>query len=754
MSPPLLESAPLNMHAAWREGLENHLGVKTAASPAPKALRNILAALGWMGAPRCLIEALPYDNPLRENSERRNEITFEDLQDTLIRLGYRTIAVRHRPKRMTEGMFPCLYRVSNGDILVLLGRDEKGFRVAEDRDQASDAGETSLRRLPSGSVYMIEERRDQAAVGSDASKIWLRRLISEFRPVILSAFVTALLVNVLSLVGPLSIMVIYDQVIAKESLDTLHLLIIGVGIAAVFEIALRVLRARGQAFIGAKLDYQVGAKVFEQVLHLPPTFTERAPVGGQVTRIREFDSFREVFTGPLSAIALDLPFSILFVVALFLVAGPIFLLPIALGGAYLLFAKILLPELRERTKRAGTARSERYAFWVELMWWMRAVKQQAGEETWRKRFRRLSADAAWSNLDVQNVQSLAQLISQSLMMIAGAATLGLGVIQVLNEAMSLGALIATMMLVWRVLGPMQTLFTLSNRVEQIRQSMRQLVDLLGYRREQEPGRSPSTPIRFRGELSFNRVSMRFTSDANPALLGVNFTVKQGELFGIVGESGAGKSTLLKLALGMYHPQAGTVTLDGVDIRQLLPITLRQSLSYAPQKNQPFPGTLLENIKLADPAASIDQVKQACRMAGILHKIEALPDGFDTRFKDGLQTSVPQGLLRQLALARAFLVDAPIYILDEPAASLDGEDERYFLRALEVLRLRATVIMVTQRPSHMMLCDRLLVMEAGQMRMLDEPQAVVDAMRNHLSEKFRLVKDPSDMVERPALATGE
>lgn len=749
MSPPLLESVPLDMHKAWREGLESHVGVEAASAPPLVALRNILAAIGWMGAPRCLIEALPYDDPKSELS-----ITFEDLQDALIRLGFRTISVRHRPKRMTAGMFPCLYRASNGEIFVLLGRDEKGFRVAEENLDAGHPNETSMRKLPSGTVYMVEERRSKVSSGPNASKNWLRRLVSEFKPVIVSAFVTALLVNILSLVGPLSIMVIYDQVIAKESLETLNLLIVGVAIAALFEIALRILRARGQAYIGAKLDYQVGAKVFEQVLHLPPSFTERAPVGGQVTRIREFDSFREVFTGPLSAIALDLPFSILFVIALFVVAGPIFLLPIALGAAYLLFAKFLLPELRERTKVAGAARSERYAFWVELMWWMRAVKQQAGEEIWRKRFRRLSADAAWSNLRVQNVQSVAQLMSQTLMMIAGAATLGLGVIQVLDEAMSLGALIATMMLVWRVLGPMQTLFTLANRIEQIRQSMHQLVDLLGYRREQEPGQSPSTPIRFRGELSFNRVSMRFAADANPALLGVNFTVKQGELFGIVGESGAGKSTLLKLALGMYHPQAGTVTLDGIDIRQLLPITLRQSLSYAPQKNHPFPGTLLENIKLADPAASFDQVKQACRMAGVLHKIEALPDGFETRFKDGLQTSVPQGLLRQLALARAFLVDAPIYILDEPAASLDGDDERYFLRALEVLRSRATVIMVTQRPSHMMLCDRLLVMEAGQMRMLDEPQAVVDAMRNQLSEKYRLVNELSQVADQQALATGE
>ncbi|MDJ0683266.1 MAG: peptidase domain-containing ABC transporter [Alphaproteobacteria bacterium] len=742
MGPTLLETARVDAHLDWREGLENAFGPDRAAQPALTALTALLAALNWSGGPRQVLEALPYGV---------ETFSIDDLRDALARLKLKTVPVGFHPSKLAESRFPCLYVTSAGAPMVLLGR-EGGALLAASESGESDAAPTPVKRLPAGQCYVIERLRDAPVSGPEASRRWLRSLVSEFRPVIRAAFLTALLVNLLSLVGPLSIMAVYDQVIAKEAVETLELLMIGVAVAATFEIALRVLRARGQAYVGAKLDYQVGGRVFEQVLHLAPTFTERAPVGGQVTRIREFDSFREVFTGPLSAIALDLPFSLLFIIVLMIVGGPIFLLPIALGLVYLIIARLVIPELRERTRQAGKARSERYAFWVELMWWMRSVKQQGGEMVWKDRFRRISADAAWANYEVQKIQSGAQSVSQSLMLIAGVATLGLGVLRVLDDAMTLGALIATMMLVWRVLAPMQTLFTLSNRLEQIRQSLRQLVDLLGYRREQEPGHSPSTAIRFRGQVSFNRVSMRFTPDANPALLGIDFTVRPGELFGIVGESGAGKSTIAKLALGLYTPQAGSVTVDGVDIRQLMPITLRQTLSYAPQRSHAFPGTLLENIRLADPTASMERVRHACRMAGLLHKIEALPDGFETRFKDGLQAGAPQGLLRQLALARAFLTDAAVYILDEPAAALDDEDERYFLRALEALRGRATVIMITQRPSHMMLCDRLLVMEQGQMRMLDEPQRVVEAMRGDLSEKYRTA--PVQALAPAALARGE
>ncbi len=167
----------------------------------------------------------------------------------------------------------------------------------------------------------------------------------------------------------------------------------------------------------------------------------------------------------------------------------------------------------------------------------------------------------------------------------------------------------------------------------------------------------------------------------------------------------------KLALGLYAPQAGAVSIDGIDIRQLRPITLRQTLAYVPQSNHAFPGSLYENVILSDPTASVEDVREACRMAGILHKIEALPYGLDTRFRDGLEAHVPQAFLRQLARARAFLRAAPIVVLDEP----DDDDERALLRALELLRGRATTIMITQRPSHMRICDRLILLEGGQIK---------------------------------------
>ena len=448
-------------------------------------------------------------------------------------------------------------------------------------------------------------------------------------------------------------------------------------------------------------------------------------VVGQVTRIREFEAFRDAVTGGLPTLLMDLPFVLISFGVIVALGGWIVVVPVVLALAYLVMGRIVFAESSVLTTKSGQARSERFGFLVELMWWMRSVKQQGGEDTWMEWFRHISADAAWSNYNVSRLFQHSQNISQTLITIAGASTLAVGVFLAIDGAMTMGALIAIMMLVWRVLQPMQSLFGASAKIEQLRQSIRQLETLLGYTREQEPGDAPSASIEFEGRLAFNRVSMRYGADSDPALLGVSFVAEPGDIVGVVGRSGSGKSTLGKLALGLYHPQAGAVTLDGIDIRQLRPITLRQTLAYVPQSNHAFPGSLYENLILSNPTASFEEVQAACRLAGVLHKIEALPYGFDTRFRDGLEAHVPQGVLWQLALARAFLRNAPVVILDEPASALDDEDERALLRAFELLRGRTMTIMITQRPSHMRICDKLLVLENGQVTDFGPAEAVLD-----------------------------
>ena len=198
------------------------------------------------------------------------------------------------------------------------------------------------------------------------------------------------------------------------------------------------------------------------------------------------------------------------------------------------------------------------------------------------------------------------------------------------------------------------------------------------------------------------------------MLGVELAVKPGEIVAITGPSSSGKSTLLKLVAGLYQPQAGAVLIEGMDIRQLDLGELRDSVAFLPQTCNLFHGTIAQNLRLANPTASDEDLSRAVLDAGLMGDILALPDGLETRITDQLQSQLPSGFKQRLMLARAFVKQVSIYLLDEPGANLDEEGDAALMRKLQDLRGRATVILTTHRPSHMRLADRVAYLRGGRL----------------------------------------
>jgi ATP-binding cassette, subfamily C, bacterial LapB len=717
MSPvSLRQDAPSDLRRQWLRAVVNRVGADDKPDPWIMSLLILLESLKWQGSSRKLVEALPHNTA---------DMGLEDFRDSLARLGFQTRPVDSKIAGLSTRLMPCFYINRHGMPSVAMHADDETTIYDGEKGGLDALG----KRRPKGQVYIIKELPKQRdAHASDRVSTWLREIIRHFRELLVKTIILSVMINILALSVPIAIMMIYDQVIGKEAVDMLPYIAGGVGIALVFEFIFRDLRARIQGYVGARIDYMVGTEIFQHILHLPPIFTERAPVGGQAARLREFESLREFFTGSIATMVVDLPFVLIFLAVIAYISGVLALIPVVLAAMYFVLAYVIFPSIKEHSKQAGKTRSVRYAFLMELMWWMRSVKQLGAEDIWIDRFRKLSADSAMANRRVARLQNISQNMSQTIMTAAGALTLVVGVFKAMEGDLSLGALIATMMLVWRALAPLQTLFGFGHRIEQMQQSLTNLINTLQFAREQEPTDAPTSSIDFTGELTFNRVSMRYSAETNPALLGISFSVYPGELLAIAGHSGSGKTTTAKLALGMYRPQGGTITLDGIDIRQLRPITLRQTFAYVPQRNHAFSGSIFDNIALADPTASLKQVKEACHMAGLLNTIESLPSGFDTAFREGLEAHVPQGFLRQMALARAFLRDAPVLIMDEPASGLDEKDEQIFMETLQQLRGTRTILMITQRPSHMRACDRVLMLEAGQIKAFGPPDEVLGSPR--------------------------
>jgi ATP-binding cassette, subfamily C, bacterial LapB len=216
------------------------------------------------------------------------------------------------------------------------------------------------------------------------------------------------------------------------------------------------------------------------------------------------------------------------------------------------------------------------------------------------------------------------------------------------------------------------------------------------------------------------VSFRYSLNVDPALVGMEFTAKPGELIAITGPNGGGKSTLFKLLLGMYQPQAGSILIDGADLRQLDPIELRRLIGYAPQDAQFFRATISQNMRLAKPDATDTEIRQALDMAGALEEVLALPKGLEDRIGDGFSEQLPASLRQKLSLARAYLTGAPILLLDEPGAGLDDYGDQRFMQTLQALKGKSTVFFISHRPSHIKLADTVLIFDRGYLRAAGQP----------------------------------
>jgi ATP-binding cassette subfamily C protein/ATP-binding cassette subfamily C protein LapB len=531
-------------------------------------------------------------------------------------------------------------------------------------------------------------------------------------------------INLVALTVPIFVMLVYDKVIGSKSLDTLPYMIAGIGIALSADFGFRYLRAKLIGAIAGRMEYLIGLESFRQLIQIPPVYTERSTVAAQLSQLRQFDSVRDFFTGSTGSIVLELPFTLLFVGVVALIAGPLALIPLFAFVAYLLLEFAVVPVINRNAQRTGTARNDKQRAILQTLEGRTEIKSIGGESVWLERFREVSGESATAGYRSALANAMANAAGQAVMSLTAIAVIWWGTREVMADNLSVGALIATMALIWRILSPLQGAFQAGVRVQQIRSALRQINLLMRIGREREGAKSGLMANSLNGTIRLDRVSFRYGPDQDPALLGISMSVAPGQILAIAGGTGAGKSTLLKLIAGMYRPQAGTLSMNGFDIRQLNANQLRRSVSYVPQQISLFHGTVAQNLRLNNPLAKESDLHRAAAEAGILDEILALPDGFETRVGDNRTQRFPPGFMTGLALARALARDAPLLLLDEPGASLDENSDRLLMQRLEALRGRRTIVIVTHRPSHIRLADKAVYLQGGGIKFFGDPDDVL------------------------------
>ncbi len=678
------------------------------------ALERFLELTDWAQGRRRIFEAMPHADSVE---------TVAAFRAVLFRLGFTSKTEPASAENLRPEFLPCFIREENGSVKLAESRTRDGDIVLYDPAEA-----TSSKRKPEEidglAIFPEKAEKTETQTGPTAPS-WTSEILNVFRPLIRHIFILSFVVNLLALAPPIFVMSVYDKAISTRSFDVLAGLTIGIAFIVAADFALRQLRVRLQAYLGARLDEQLNETAFRHLLHLSLSHTEDAPIGAQLTRLRQMTSLHEVFTGPLASALFDLPFVALFVVVIAMIGGHLVWAPLALVAIYALAAAWAIPKNSHLIRRAGEARSHLNNLTVEAVSCQRAISDLAAEHVWLRRQRKLSAEAAMANLKARQLNFVLQTFSQSMVQIVGVAVLIIGVKMVIDGNLTGGALIAVMALSWRVLGPIRNLFLTGLTLGQTLQSLQQVNRLARMPLEREPNSSPSIPRSFKGHIVADKLTFRYAGQREPSLRGVSFEVRPGQLMCLYGQSGSGASTVLRVLLGLHQQQAGSIFIDGLDLRQLDKGEWRHAIGVALQSLDFFHGTVAQNIRLARPDASDREINAIAEKLGIdRYYGGVLEQGLDTKCSTMARAQWPDPLLARINLARAFIKDAPIYFLDEPGATLDEAGEQALLSILEEKRKTSSIIMTTQRPSHMRLADFVVWMDRGFVRDIGAPDAIV------------------------------
>ncbi|MBF0193254.1 MAG: peptidase domain-containing ABC transporter [Magnetococcales bacterium] len=672
----------------------------------------LLMSLGYRGDRRHIAEALPHF---------AETLDLTGLRNMMSNLSYKSSKGRINAAEIDARLMPCLFVPDVSGAMVLLKRTKDAIIIFN--GELNRLEKLPLRTLK-GTGYFFE-LLDIEEIVSDQKRLgWFRFVSQRFRKLITYIMIVTFFLTLLQVATPLFVMTVYDKVVGSRSITTLMGLLVGIGIVMLFDWMLRKVRVQMLMYIGARLDGIVSNAIFMRILSLPPHVTERAPIGAQVSRIKNFDSVRDFFTGPLMMVFFELPFTIVFFAVIMSLAGPVALIPFATMGMFVVLWIVMMPMVANEESKSRRAVSKRQEFVVEALSKIRGIKYNGVEQILLDRYRDLAAKAAMTSFKTAFINSLVNTISTVLVMGSGIATIGVGVFRVLAGDMTTGGLVATMILVWRVLAPIQSAFVAMTRLEQVRGSLSQIDGLMKVVPEREEFAVIEPLKKFDGFVSFIRVSIRYSPDAEPALMGVSFDIKPGNIVTVIGGNGSGKSTIVKLIAGIYVPQAGSIRIDGLDIRQMNQIELRHAIAYVPQTCALFYGTIAQNLRLAYATASDEELEEACRAADVLDEIKALPQGFWTRVGDQKATSLPSSMIQKISLARAYLKPAKIMLFDEPANTLDWDSDQAFVRYVNSQRGKKTIFIVTHRPSHIKVADTVLFFQQGYLKLMGPPAEII------------------------------
>lgn len=694
--------------------------------PLLECLVFLTAHYGRAKSAQALTAGLPYDT-----RDMRPALFCEAAE----RLELKTqITKRPNVRSIPSAVFPVVLVLKEDQacLLLALSKDQKTAKIfSPETKSVRDIDFAKLEKDYAGYAIFVHPRSEfktaeNVELTDDPHHHWFWSLVRKNRSVYGMVLLGAVFINLFGLASPLFIMNVYDRVIPNNAIETGWALGIGALVVFIFDFIMRTLRAYLIDLAGRRMDVIGARRIYDQLLNMKLAGRPKSS-GAFANMLRDFDSVREFFTSATVTGLVDLPFTLFFLFIIYKLGGGLALIPVVLIVLVFIIGVILQAPLKSLVGKSSRSSEAKHGLLVETISGLETVKAVSADGRFRARYGDYVAENAAYGQGSRFISGLGVNIATFLQQITSILVVLCGMYLVRDHALTVGGLIACVILSGRAIAPIGQIANLMTRYHQATGALKTLDKIMSKPVERPAGKQFLHRPDLKGKLTFDQVSFSYPGTNREVLQNVSFTIDTGEKVGLIGRIGSGKSTTARLLLGLYDPDSGSILADDTDYRQIDPADLRRNIAYIAQDVVLFSGSVRDNISASMPHATEEAILEASKSAGVHEFIARHPMGYDAQVGEHGE-SLSGGQRQAIALARAMLLKPSVMVCDEPTNAMDVQAEEAFKQYIRREIKGKTFILITHRHTMLDMVDRLILLDQGRVIMDGPRDRVLEALQ--------------------------
>ena len=606
-------------------------------------------------------------------------------------------------KDISKQFLPNFAIVPNFGVVFIYEQTKEGEYKAQSKD-----GIKIFKSFPANTRFANLRKKEVSKEKTSAYEMFKKVALEQKRLLVYAAAAT-FSINTLALGTSLYTMQVYDRVVPTGAISTLVALTIGVFIAIFLEMMIKFSRSVLLDYATKKMDIEYSNDIFERFLRIRCDALPKS-IGTLTGQLQSYNNVRAFITSAAMFLFIDLPFSIIFILAIFVIGGfAMGLVPIGFLILSLIVGFIFRKKIEQASKNSSMASYKKMGLMVETVENSENIKATGAGFNILNNWNRLTQEAVDDDIEIRHYSDMSSYITAFLQQLSYIAIVSLGAYLVAeNGTITMGALIAMTILSGRILQPIAQLPNQFVQWGKASLAVKDLDNVYKLASDNDGITRPLSPYLDTTNIRCKDISFGYTENSNVISVS-ELNIKQGEKVAILGAIGSGKSTFLKILAGLYKPTKGFVYLDGIDMQLIKRDFLTENMSYLPQTTKLFAGTLRDNLIFGMIGISDEQIIEAAKLTGLIGLINALPNGLDTVVPEGGE-SVSGGQKQLIALTRMIVANKKIILLDEPTASMDEGTERQIISMLhQKLSPEQTMVVVTHKPIVLNMVDRIIVL---------------------------------------------